>query len=208
MAKLTNKVTRAEIFAAAEEIAAAGERPTLEGIRQRVGGSFTTLGPALREWHEQRAARAAAPQGPAQPPGLRERLEEFGSQLWAEAAEQAGRTLESQREELERTRRNLEAAQAEVAETADRLAVRVEELQARCAALEGEAGQLREELEGAREASAREAARAEAERRLADELRAQLAATRESLCADLAERVAALEQIRDGEPGAPSGAGG
>ena len=56
---------------------------------------------------------------------------------------------------------------------------------------------MRANLETAREDAARAAAQSESERQLAAELREQLAATRQSLCADLAERVEALERTRD-----------
>ena len=42
------KLTRERIFEAADKLAAQGEAPTLEAVRQIVGGSFTTLGLTLQ----------------------------------------------------------------------------------------------------------------------------------------------------------------
>ena len=182
-------MTREAIFAAADDIAASGETPTLEGVRQIVGGSFTTLGPALRKWREQQAAVAAAPPSEEIPELVQKQLQELGKRLWAEVAEQSRQKVQAERDALQRERQEMQAAQAEIGATADRLARRVEELEGRCAALQEEAGGLREELEAAVRAAAQSSARA-------DELRKQLDATRQSLCADLVERVAALESSR------------
>ena len=200
MAKLTNKVTRAEIFAAADEIAAAGGKLTLEAIRQRVGGSFTTLSPAFRAWQEQREAeaKAATPPGGSLPDTLQSQLAELGARLWAEAARQADDRLQTERDEVQAERQKLAEESRSIAETADRLARQVDELQARCAKLDEGAGRLRADLETARQDSTQAAAQAAADRQLADELREQLAATRQSLCAGLAGRVEALERTREG----------
>ena len=120
-----------------------------------------------------------------------------GARLWAEAARQADGRLQAERDEVQAERQNLEEESRSIAETADRLARQVDELQARCAKLDEETGRLQASLETARQDSAQAAARAAADRQLADELREQLAATRQSLCADLAVRVEALEQARN-----------
>ena len=203
MAKLTHKVTQDEIFAAADEIAAAGGKPTLEAIRQRTGGSFTTLSQARMAWLEQREAeaKAATQSGGSLPDTVRSQIADLGGRLWAEAVRQADGRLQAERDEVQAERRKLEEESRSIAETADRLARQVDELQARCAALDEEAARLRADLEAARRDAEQAVAQTEAERQLAAELREQLAATRQSLCADLAERVEALERDR---PDCPS----
>ena len=205
MTKQTRKVTREEIYAAADEIAQQGETPTLEAIRQRVGGSFTTLSPALREWRERRKRleQAASRSSAELPPALAARLQDFGSGLWSAAAELADKQIQAEREQLATDRQQAEAAQAEVAETADRLARQVENLQDHSADLEEQIRTLRTDLAAARETATQAQSQAAADRRIADELRSQLAATRQSLCADLVERVDALERalaVSDGGP--------
>ena len=201
MTKQTRKVTREEIYAAADKIAQQGETPTLEAIRQRVGGSFTTLGPALREWRERRKQleQAATRSSAELPPALAVRLQDFGSGLWSAAAELADQRIQAEREQLAADRQQAAAAQAEVAETADSLARQVETLRARCADLEEQLRTLRTNLDAARETVAQARAQAAADRQIADELRSQLTATRQSLCAALVERVDALERaLADG----------
>jgi colicin import membrane protein len=66
-------VTKEQIFSAADDLAAAGQRPTLEAIRQITGGSYTTISPALNEWKARQAtpprpARTCTP-GRRRPPG-------------------------------------------------------------------------------------------------------------------------------------------
>ena len=197
------KLTRERIFKAADKLAAQGETPTLEAVRRIVGGSFTTLGPALRAWRERQAAESAAPAAGEAPGPLQEQLQEFLGRLWAAAAEQAERRTREERAALQRERTAMEESQRELADTADGLARRNEDLQERCGELEEETRRLRSDLQGAREGEVRARSAAEAQGRVADELRAQLAAARESFGTGLLERVEALERARETAPPAP-----
>ena len=53
----THYVQARQRFAAADEMAKRGEKPTVEKIRMETGGSYTTLTPLLREWNELQAAK-------------------------------------------------------------------------------------------------------------------------------------------------------
>ena len=66
-------VTKEQILAAADQIAAAGERPTLEAVRQIVGGSYTTISPVLNEW-KARQKEATAPLREPAPQAVGDRL--------------------------------------------------------------------------------------------------------------------------------------
>lgn len=47
-------ITKAQVFNAADAISAAGQNPTVAGVRAKIGtGSFTTITAFLREWKEQ-----------------------------------------------------------------------------------------------------------------------------------------------------------
>ena len=70
-------ITKEQVWAAAEELAAEGLRPTLEAVRQRIGGSYTTIGPALNEWKARHAEKASPVREPP-PPAVAERLAEVG----------------------------------------------------------------------------------------------------------------------------------
>lgn len=174
-------VTKEQIFSAADELAAAGQKPTLEAIRQRTGGSYTTISPALNEW-KARQATAAAPLREPAPKAVADRLAELGADVWAVALDLANARLAVEREALEKARAELEADRAEATELADKLAGDVEALQSRLASIE----------------TAEQAARIEA-----DELRGQLAAAHEQrkiAAAEthrMAERLTAAQGERD-----------
>ena len=95
-----------------------------------------------------------------------------------------------------REREAMEESQRELADTADGLARRNEDLQQRRAGLEEEARRLRSDLQAARDGEARARIATEAQGGVADELRAQLAAALERVGTGLAERVEALERDR------------
>ena len=173
-------VTKEQVFAAADQISVSGQRPTLEAVRKITGGSYTTISPALNEWKARQATTAAPLREPA-PQAVADRLAEVGAELWAIALELANARLSSEREALEKARSDMEAAQAEATELADRLTTEVEEQQVRLASIEAaeqaartDADALRAQLTAAREqARTAEARVLEIERR-AGELRQEL----------------------------------
>lgn len=173
-------VTKEQILAAADQIAAAGERPTLEAVRQIVGGSYTTISPVLNEW-KARQKEAAAPLREPAPQAVGDRLAEVGADIWAMALGLANSRLAAERESLEKARADMEAAQAEAAELADKLAGEVEALQSRLASIEAaeqaartEADELRAKLTAAQEQAHTAEARAVEIERRAGELRTEL----------------------------------
>ena len=173
-------VTKEQILAAADQIAAAGERPTLEAVRQIVGGSYTTISPVLNEW-KARQKEAAEPLREPAPQAVGERLAEVGADIWAMALGLANSRLATEREAMEKARADMEAAQAETAELADKLSGEVEALQSRLASIEAAELAARTEVDGLRgqltvsqeQAHTAEARAVEIERR-ADELRIEL----------------------------------
>jgi len=173
-------VTKEQVLAAADQISAAGQRPTLEAVRKITGGSYTTISPALNEWKARQAATAAPLREPA-PQAVADRLAEVGTELWAIALELANARLSSEREALEKVRADMEAAQAEATELADRLTAQVEEQQARLASIEAaeqaaraEVVELRGQLTVASEQAHTAEARAVEIERRAGELRQEL----------------------------------
>lgn len=173
-------VTKEQIFSAADELAAGGQRPTLEAIRQITGGSYTTISPALNEW-KARQATAAAPLREPAPQAVTDRLAELGGDLWTIALDLANARLAVEREGLEKARAELEADRNEATELADKLAGDVEALQSRLASIEaaeaaarGEADRLRGQLAAAQEQAHTAEARAQEIERRAGELRTEL----------------------------------
>lgn len=173
-------VTKEQIFEAADQLAAAGQRPTLEAIRQITGGSYTTISPALNEWKARQAAQATSLREPA-PQAVADRLAEVGAEVWSIALELANARLAAEREALDKARADLEADRAEATELADRLAAQVEELQSRLASIEAaeqaariEADELRNQLAAAQEQAHTAETRAQEIERRAGELRMEL----------------------------------
>jgi uncharacterized coiled-coil DUF342 family protein len=159
-------VTPEQIFDAADQIAAAGQRPTLDAVRQIVGGSYTTISPALNEWKAKQKAAASPLREPA-PAAVGERLAAVGADIWALALELANSRLAAEREALEKARVDMIAAQAEAVELADQLTAELEAAKAKIAALEaaasaatGEAAELRAQVVAVTERAATAEARA------------------------------------------------
>lgn len=173
-------VTKEQIFSAADDLLAAGQKPTLEAIRQRTGGSYTTISPALNEWKARQAAVATPLREPA-PTAVSDRLVELGADVWAIALDLANARLAVEREALEKARIELESDRAEATELADKLADDVEDLQSRLASIEAaeaaarsETIELRGQLAAAQEQAHMAEARAREIERRAGELRTEL----------------------------------
>jgi chromosome segregation ATPase len=193
-------VTREQILAAADAIAAEGQRPTLEAVRQRVGGSYSTISPALAEWKAQQAARAQ-PVREAPPAAVAERLEALGGEVWAVALELATARLRAEREALEAARAELESERAEAVELADRQAAEIEALQSRLSGLEATEQAARQEADELRGRLAAAEARVDELRTELDRARQEAAQARQEAtqaredAAGLRGRIEALEPL-------------
>ncbi len=172
-------VTKEQIWTAADELVAAGQRPTLEAIRQITGGSYTTISPALNEWKARHAQ--ASPLREPPPQAVADRLAEVGTEVWSIALELANTRLAAEREALDKARADLEADRAEATDLADRLATQIDELQSRVASIEAaetaarrEAEELRGQLAATKEKAHTAEARAQEIERRAGELRTEL----------------------------------
>ena len=136
-------ISREQVFAAADRLAAEGQKPTLESVRKITGGSYSTLSPLLREW---RAAKASADVPASEPvPGtIAARMEDVAAEVWRAALDLANGRLAEEREALEEARKQLEAERDEAVELADGLAEEVDRLKS-------ELDAARAELDAARE---------------------------------------------------------
>ncbi|MDE0131238.1 MAG: DNA-binding protein [bacterium] len=187
-----------EIFEACERIAEEGGKLTVRSLRDELGrGSFSELGPALREWKRSRAEQP--PGGTPTPDAVSERGRELALQLWTLALGQSEERLEAERRALQEARSELEAERAEAERFADEMEAQMRQHEAKAATVERKAaetaqeaakreGWLKERLdraqEEAREARSREAAAREEAARTegqAEALRAQIAGLTERL---------------------------
>lgn len=144
-------ITREQIWQVADELDAAGQSPTLAAVRKAVGGgSYTTIQEAMTEWKTRKAAKEAPRREPV-PQAVTERLGELGAELWAVASELANTRLAAEREALEVSRADIEAARQEAVDLADQLTSELDEAKNRIAALMGSEQAARAELDKVRQ---------------------------------------------------------
>lgn len=144
-------VTKEQILSAADRIAADGRQPTLEAVRQIVGGSYTTISPVLNEW-KARQASAATPIRDAAPAPVTDRAVEFAAAVWATALGLANDRLQSERQALEQTRQALEQAGQEATELADKVTTERDAAREQAQELAAEIERLRTRLEAEQQA--------------------------------------------------------
>lgn len=113
-------LTKQDIHAAADQLAAQGESPTLAKVRAALGGgSFTTISEAMGEWKASRQQQSVVtPIREAAPEAITDRLHGFAADLWSSAMEKANGRLQDEREALDEARKKMEAALAETHELA------------------------------------------------------------------------------------------
>ena len=168
-------ITKQQVWQAADRLREAGQRPTLDAVREQIGGSYSTLTPLLRRWRERQEARRAAAAAP--PAALSERVTATGQALWETALRMATERLAGERADMERQHARWETEKTEALALADSLAAQLEA--------------ARRELEAAREGRARDRDALERARRR--ELRAREEVAR--LSGALASRQEALAAL-------------
>ncbi len=95
-------VTRAQVFAIADKISAAGQQPTVATVRASIGsGSFTTITALLREWREQ--ATAPTPGDLEVPEDVTAALNRAAQLVWNAATEHFRSELATLQKESART---------------------------------------------------------------------------------------------------------
>ena len=195
-----------QVFAAADALAARGERPTQEKLRQELGGgSFATIGPALRRWRDAQE-EAAQLAGVDVPDSVEARGRELLALVWREASSraQAGHAA------LQAAVADLEAAVEEAEAEGTRAVATVEkeleeertaraELDRRVRDLELDLARLRavaDRVEKAEARADRAEARADKLETKADQALADLATARSDLATARAERAAAEDRFK------------
>lgn len=139
---------RGLVFQAANEMADAGQVPGLEAVKQKVGGSYTTITRALREWRKERDQQQAAVDAP--PEAVSELAQRLAGDLWKAATAEAQMGLTAAREALNADNRRLQEEMAEVLRSADSMASQIAELESRAGDLQSkldEASRRRSEAE-------------------------------------------------------------
>jgi len=170
-------VTREQVFEAADALAQEGIQPTAKLVRDRTGGSFSTITPHLAAWKEERGGR-----GVANIPDMPESVANANWAVWAAAWNAAEEAVKTERDGLSAARREMEKERAEMASEIVELEAKLEAAQAEreslAATLEAETKRHREAEEKMGElkiANARLEERIANTDKRADELRDQVA---------------------------------
>lgn len=110
-------ITRDAVFATADELAEQlGKAPTQAQVRDALGGgSFTTIGPHMKEWEAARAERTEARETQV-PDAVQAALAEVAGRLWQVASSEAALGVEAARREVEDMRKDAAAEAAVSAE--------------------------------------------------------------------------------------------
>lgn len=99
---MAEKLTRAQVFNAADAISKAGQAPTVAGVRAKIGtGSYTTITAMLREWKEQ--ANEPDDETLDVPEEITQALGRAAEIVWKAAQDHFARELATVKKEAERT---------------------------------------------------------------------------------------------------------
>lgn len=108
------KISPAEVSAAAEKLMAAGQKVTLDALQKQLiadrgaAASFSVLGPLFKGWKTSKGSAASAePIRIEVPISIRERSEAVTAEMWIVATQMANDKLASEREAMDAERRSL-----------------------------------------------------------------------------------------------------
>ena len=146
-------LTDDQVFAAADAIAARGDRPTQEKVREELrGGSFATIGPALRRWRDAQE-EAVELAGVDVPESVEARGRELLALVWREASNRAKAghsALQAAVSDLEKAVDEAEAEGTRAVAMVEKAEVRADRAEARADKLEAKADQALADLATAR----------------------------------------------------------
>jgi chromosome segregation ATPase len=185
-----------DVFAAAERLAAEGKNPTQTSVRQSLGGgSFASIGPALKEWKEAQRKELALSEIVV-PESISNRMEQLKAAAWQAAMEEAERRLSAERQELHEAQEEAHAAEAEAIEAVKILERESDEQKILIKQLNKEAEELRLKfVEVREERSKAEQAHSAETARLSEKIEG-LIARLEDAQAVKSEALASAEQAR------------
>lgn len=156
---MATRITQVEVWAACDALLLAGERPTIERVRQRLGrGSPNTVSPWLDAWYKHLGGRLKDPGAFDAPPALPDPVQQAARYFWEAALAETRRDFDQRlRDGLAAAVANVEA-EKERARIADAAAFdasgKAVRLRAELAQREAELAEARRELAALREAGA------------------------------------------------------
>ena len=136
-------ITETDVWQAADALLLAGDRPTIERVRQQLGrGSPNTVSPHLDTWFRGLGARIKDPQAFAAPAAVPDSIQQAAVHFWqvalANARAQVDSDLAGERNELAETQRRLEEVRLELAQEEARQVARREGMAAAMRAVEAQ----------------------------------------------------------------------
>jgi len=102
-------ITRDQVFEAADGLASEGIQPTVKLIRERTGGSFSTITPHLAAWKEERGAAAIV-----EIPDMPDAVVAATRQMWSAAWRASQDAIHAERDALAAARQEFEKERAEL----------------------------------------------------------------------------------------------
>ncbi len=184
---LKRGVQREDVWAAADAVLLAGEKPTIERVRQHLGsGSPNTVGPLLEQWFKYLGRRIQDPGAFAAPAGVPDPVLQAAQHFWETALAQTRGDFE------ERLRQGLADAVANVESEKERAEIAgaaAFEASAKANRLQGELDAQAQLLRRAQEALAAESARLQ-------EVRAALAGEKARLLEERHQAGEALTELK------------
>lgn len=135
-------ITKQDVWRVANEIDAAGDKPTAVEVRKRLGsGSYTTITAALKEWVRPDDEEVGAELEPM-PAEFEERVTQAGADLFAIAMRIAQEQFQAERDGWTAERAQLEAERDEAIRLADAVTAELDEAREQIGQLRAEASQL------------------------------------------------------------------
>ena len=141
---------RQTIFEICNELDEKGQKPTLDRVRQMLGGgSFSTIQPILKEWKERRAAEPATEPLVA-PEDIRGLVESLAAQVWNKAKVKASADLQTLKTAMQARFDDVEQERNEGAAEIERLEKEAGQQKEKAATVENELAEYKNALQQAR----------------------------------------------------------
>lgn len=147
-------ITEEKVHQVADELDREGINPTLQALRERLGGgSFSTLSAYKKSWTEKRKASVRTPIEPT-PPEVAEKGEKAAEAIWQLALEHAKARHQLDVEHWQEELRSKDEEISQLQEAADDMARTAERRQADAEGLKIELAEVRDEQDRLRESNA------------------------------------------------------
>lgn len=124
-------LTREDVFAIADKLEAEGTNPTQNLVREALGGgSFATIGPALKEWKDMKHKEHELVEVQV-PDTVKDRFEQLQAVVWQAAADEADQRLALEKQAMQEAKVAAEAAVSDADEAVKILEKEAEEREAK-----------------------------------------------------------------------------